>query len=233
MVSSAMTAGAPDSYRILGITPDASDQELRSAYRRLVQQHHPDHNGGSTESARRFEEIQRAYSQIRERRAAGGASAPRGARPRGATPPRPGAGPAPGHDPDLDARMAALEFELREAQRARERELRDARLARERAAGAARAAAREAEARDAKARKPDAEKAEGERGRPSDEELGYIATDDSLSKILTDARSELSDRFSQAREHPIVQRVSDLIEGLDDLASQVDRHRPKDRRRDP
>jgi hypothetical protein len=50
--------------------------------------------------------------------------------------------------------------------------------------------------------------------RPSDEELGYISTDDSFSKILADAASELSERISEARESPIPRRVSDLIDEL-------------------
>ena len=31
-----------DAYRILGLTPDATDAEVRSAYRKLVVEHHPD-----------------------------------------------------------------------------------------------------------------------------------------------------------------------------------------------
>ncbi|MGZ4313442.1 MAG: hypothetical protein ACXVR1_15185, partial [Solirubrobacteraceae bacterium] len=54
--------------------------------------------------------------------------------------------------------------------------------------------------------------------RPSDEELGYVTTDDSLSKILDDAASELSERFSEARDSPAGHRVSDLI---DELASKL------------
>ena len=36
------------------------DDELHAAYRHLVQLHHPDHNNGSPESARRFEAVQEA-----------------------------------------------------------------------------------------------------------------------------------------------------------------------------
>ena len=78
-----------DPYLVLGVRADASDQEVRSAYRRLVQLHHPDHNDGSAESERRFEEVQEAYAQIRELRA-------RGAQPRsGPRRPRPRRAPAP------------------------------------------------------------------------------------------------------------------------------------------
>ncbi len=197
-----------DPYLTLGISPNVSDDELRSAYRRLVQLHHPDHNGGSPESARRFEEVQEAYARIRELRSgAAGARTQRatgaGARTQraGATSartqrdPRQQSGqppPRPAADPDVESRLANLERELREANAARER---------------ARRAAREAAAAAAADRK-----------RPSDEELGYVTTDDSFSKILADARSEISERFSDAQEHPVARRVTDLI---DELASKL------------
>jgi curved DNA-binding protein CbpA len=62
-----------DPYRVLGVSPGASSEELHDAYRRLVKLHHPDRNGGSEESARRFAEIQAAYEEVRAR--------PRPARP--------------------------------------------------------------------------------------------------------------------------------------------------------
>ena len=106
-------APPPDPYRTLGVAASATDAELRAAYRRLVQLHHPDHNGGSQESARRFEEVQEAYAEARRLRAAGGSqgaggSAAGGSRARaGGGGPRPG--PAPSGDPKLDARIAAME----------------------------------------------------------------------------------------------------------------------------
>jgi curved DNA-binding protein CbpA len=203
-----------DPYRTLGIDAGATDAEVRSAYRRMVQLHHPDHNRGSAESTRRFEEVQEAYSQIRRQRQSGvrGPSSGRaGARSSSARtsdgagrahspPPRPA-------DPATDSRLADLERQVREAaDRARQ----EAEKARERARQAAREAA---------ADRPD---------RPSDEELGYVHTDDSFSKIISDARDEIADRFSGAREHPVVRRVSDLIQGLDDLASKLERDRRSD-----
>src|SRR5947209_7925753 len=59
---------ASDPYKTLGVSRGASDEEVRKAYRRLVQQHHPDHNAGSQDAARRFEEVQAAYTRIRELR---------------------------------------------------------------------------------------------------------------------------------------------------------------------
>ena len=155
-------AAKGDPYGVLGVRCDASDEAVRSAYRRLVQLHHPDHNNGSAESERRFEEVQDAYAQVRKLRA-GTAQTP---------PP-----PPPPSDPGLDARLKDMERDLRDAHLERER-------ARRAAAQAAAAAA--------------------QRKRPSDEELGYIKTDDSFSKIFADAGAALSeqlaDLFDDARE---------------------------------
>lgn len=207
---------AADPYRTLGVTRSVSDEELRRAYRRLVQRHHPDHNGGSAESARRFEEIQAAYAEIRDRRAAAGA--------------RPTASGAAAGAGSLDERLAQLEFELREAQRGRERRLREAREQRERIRAERERLAREAErSTAAAAERAAAQRAAARGAQPDrdarasrDEELGRVSTDDSFGAILRDARDELTERFSHAREHPVVKRVSDLIDGLDGLASQLD-----------
>jgi len=50
-----------DYYLILGIDSDASDSEIRDAYRRLVQKYHPDHFG---EDASHFLRIQEAYKTL-------------------------------------------------------------------------------------------------------------------------------------------------------------------------
>jgi hypothetical protein len=171
-----MATRGRDPYETLGISPNVSDDELRDAYRHLVQLHHPDHNNGSPESAERFEAVQDAYAEVRKLRE----SSPRADE----TPPRVHV------DPGIEARLADLERELREAQAARERARRAA-----------------AEAAEAAAATPT---------RPSDEELGYVRTDDTLGKLLDDARTELADRLSGAREHSIAKRVTDLI---DELAS--------------
>jgi curved DNA-binding protein CbpA len=219
-----MAAQARDPYQTLGITPGVSDEEVRKAYRRLVQRYHPDHNGGSEESERRFEEVQEAYAKIRElRKAPQRSSAPP---PRSQAGPRRPPTPSPTFDADVEARAAALERELREAHLARER-------AREAARQAAAEAAQRAAAETAQRSSSDDSRraASDTPGRPSDEELGYIKTDDSFTKILADARAELSDRFSSAQGHPVVRRVSDLIDELDSLASKLtgDRRKPDGR----
>jgi DnaJ like chaperone protein len=60
-------------YARLGLTPQATDAEVKSAFRQLAATHHPDrvaHLGpGATEQAsRRFQEIREAYEQIRRQR---------------------------------------------------------------------------------------------------------------------------------------------------------------------
>jgi molecular chaperone DnaJ len=62
-----------DYYEVLGVGRGATDQEIKSAYRRLALQHHPDRNPDSKEaSEERFKEITEAYSVLAdgEKRAA-------------------------------------------------------------------------------------------------------------------------------------------------------------------
>src|SRR4051794_29854469 len=106
-------ASPRDPYEVLGVSRTGSDAEVRSAYRKLVKLHHPDHNNGSEESEQRFEEVQDAYARIVEL-CKGGASSSR-TRRAGASPPP----PPRRSDPDLDVRMADLERELREANAAK------------------------------------------------------------------------------------------------------------------
>lgn len=48
-------------YAILGVSSDATPDEIRSAYRLLAKEFHPDHYDGDS---RRFREIQEAYSVV-------------------------------------------------------------------------------------------------------------------------------------------------------------------------
>jgi hypothetical protein len=50
-----------DYYRILKVSPKASDKEIKSAYRRLARKLHPDVNGGSNVNTREFAQIAKAY----------------------------------------------------------------------------------------------------------------------------------------------------------------------------
>lgn len=53
-----------DPYKILGISRDASPEEVKKAYRQLAKENHPDKHGGSKEAEERFKEIGAAYEQI-------------------------------------------------------------------------------------------------------------------------------------------------------------------------
>lgn len=54
-----------DPYRVLGVSRDASDEEIKQAYRQLAKKYHPDLNPGDQEAARRMQEVNAAYEQIK------------------------------------------------------------------------------------------------------------------------------------------------------------------------
>ena len=54
-----------DPYKVLGVSPDASDEEIKRAYRKLAKQYHPDMNPGDEAAARKMNEINAAYEQIK------------------------------------------------------------------------------------------------------------------------------------------------------------------------
>ena len=51
----------PDYYDVLGVRRDATSEEIRHAYRRLVMQYHPDRNPGDPHAAEKFKLITEAY----------------------------------------------------------------------------------------------------------------------------------------------------------------------------
>lgn len=51
-----------DYYEVLGVSRSASEQELKSAYRKLAMQFHPDRNPGDQEAEEKFKEASEAYS---------------------------------------------------------------------------------------------------------------------------------------------------------------------------
>ena len=54
-----------DPYKILGVSPGASDEEIKRAYRNLAKQYHPDRNPGDEEAAKKMQQINAAYEQIK------------------------------------------------------------------------------------------------------------------------------------------------------------------------
>lgn len=53
-----------DYYEVLGVARNATDQELKQAYRKLALQFHPDKNQGDKEAEERFKEIAEAYQVL-------------------------------------------------------------------------------------------------------------------------------------------------------------------------
>ncbi|EJW95999.1 protein containing Heat shock protein DnaJ, partial [gut metagenome] len=56
-----------DPYSVLGISRDASDDEIKKAYRRLSRKYHPDaniNNPNKDQAEEKFKEVQQAYEQI-------------------------------------------------------------------------------------------------------------------------------------------------------------------------
>jgi curved DNA-binding protein len=53
-----------DYYGVLGVPPEASAEEIRTAFRRLARRHHPDARPGDAAAAERFKEISEAYDVL-------------------------------------------------------------------------------------------------------------------------------------------------------------------------
>ena len=56
-----------DPYSVLGVSRDASDEEIKKAYRRLSRKYHPDaniNNPNKDQAEEKFKEVQQAYEQV-------------------------------------------------------------------------------------------------------------------------------------------------------------------------
>ncbi|GGL03758.1 DnaJ C-terminal domain-containing protein [Deinococcus radiotolerans] len=53
-----------DYYDVLGVSRGASDADIKSAYRKLAKQYHPDKNAGDEKAAEKFKEIGEAYAVL-------------------------------------------------------------------------------------------------------------------------------------------------------------------------
>ena len=56
--------GTQNHYSTLGVSKDASHDEIKKAYRKLSLKYHPDRNQGNAESVQRFQEIGAAYEVL-------------------------------------------------------------------------------------------------------------------------------------------------------------------------
>ncbi len=63
-----------DPYKVLGVAPDASDEEVKKAYRDLIKKYHPDLHPGDAEAAKKMNDINAAYDQIKSGNNPGAAS---------------------------------------------------------------------------------------------------------------------------------------------------------------
>ena len=62
-------------YGVLGVSPSATDEEIKKAYRALSRKYHPDaniNNPNKMQAEEKFKEVQQAYEQIMRERQQGG-----------------------------------------------------------------------------------------------------------------------------------------------------------------
>jgi molecular chaperone DnaJ len=55
-----------DYYEVLGVNRDASDEDIKKAYRKLAMKHHPDRNPDSKDAEEKFKEAKEAYEVLSE-----------------------------------------------------------------------------------------------------------------------------------------------------------------------
>ena len=53
-----------DYYKILGVEKNASQDDIKKAFRKLAHEHHPDKNKGNLEAEKKFKEASEAYSTL-------------------------------------------------------------------------------------------------------------------------------------------------------------------------
>ena len=53
-----------DYYEVLGVSRDASDEDIKKAYRRLAMKYHPDRNNGDKAAEEKFKQVGEAYAVL-------------------------------------------------------------------------------------------------------------------------------------------------------------------------
>src|ERR1700736_6168073 len=56
-----------DYYEVLGVKRNASEDEIKKAYRKLARQYHPDRNPGDKQAESSFKEVQDAYDVLSDK----------------------------------------------------------------------------------------------------------------------------------------------------------------------
>ncbi|GBC62989.1 integrase [Desulfonema ishimotonii] len=58
---------SPDYYKILGVSKNASDSDIKKVYRKLAMKYHPDHTKGDKAGEEKFKQISEAYAVLSDR----------------------------------------------------------------------------------------------------------------------------------------------------------------------